>query len=331
MKRVNRTIISALAGFCLATTSAPARPTHPPPSITIIPGHYGGPTQPDGNTVVFEDADGLVVVDTGRHPEHQERILVVARSRGKPIRAIVNTHWHLDHSGGNARIRAVFPAARLYTSEAVRGALDGFLAQGLANGRRAYADPATSARQKAELKLGIDAIEGRRNLIPDEPVTGPRTIPYRRLGLRLDIQPNAATQADTTVYDPSTRTLVVGDLVVIPAPFFDTACADGWRRALDRIAGLPFDRLVPGHGPVMSRRDFAIYRSAFDRLVDCAEGGLPNRTCIAGWHRDAARFLPTTVERDQAAELLDYYIDRVIRSPGKQAEFCRPLARGAAS
>lgn len=313
-----RALFLVVLGSTLLTAAAPALP----PSMTFIPGRYGGPSQPDGNTMVFEDSTGLVVVDTGRHATISDQILAVAKGSGKPIRAIVNTHWHLDHSSGNVRLRAAFPGAKLYTGNAVRGALDGFLAGQLGQAKAMYADPKTAEAMRAELKLGIDTMEDRANLIPDMPVTGPTTIPYGRKGLELDLMPHAATGGDTIVYDPATRTLLAGDLVVIPAPFFDTACANGWKRALARIAAVPFVRLVPGHGPIMDRAEFMTYKGAFDRFVDCAQGVGDKAVCIAGWQRSAARFLLTDKDRAAADGLLDYYIDRIIRVPAKQQELC---------
>ena len=69
------------------------------------------------------------MVDTGRHPWHSDGILAFARDRKQPIAAIVNTHWHLDHSSGNRRLKAAHPAAKVYTTRAVDRALapGGFL------------------------------------------------------------------------------------------------------------------------------------------------------------------------------------------------------------
>jgi glyoxylase-like metal-dependent hydrolase (beta-lactamase superfamily II) len=290
--------------------------------IKIIPGYFGEARAPDGNTIVFEGRNGLVVVDTGRHLDHQEKILAYARERGKPIAAIVNTHWHLDHSGGNAEIRAVHPNARLHASNAVAGALEGFLARSLERARARLADPKVPEAQKAEVRLGIAAMEDRRNLLPDVPVTGPASLdPGGRL-LELRLAGPAATEGDVWIYDPATRTAVVGDLVVIPAPFFDTGCAQGWKAALAEIAKVPFTTLIPGHGPAMTRSQFASYRRAFDRLADCADGSSAKEACVEGWLSDAAEFLPTEQDRKGARELLDYYLGEILRSPEKKAELC---------
>src|SRR4051812_38629057 len=97
------------------------------PDWHLIPGGFEPGHSPDGNSIFLDAPDGLILVDTGRHPEHQAKLLAYAQARGRPIAAIVNSHWHLDHSGGNAEIRARFPGAAFYASDAIEGALKGFL------------------------------------------------------------------------------------------------------------------------------------------------------------------------------------------------------------
>lgn len=304
-----------LAALLLTAASAPF-------PVKLIPGQFDPSRNPDGNTVIFEDANGLVVVDTGRHKEQQAAILDYAKARGKPIVAIVNSHWHLDHSGGNQEIRAVFPRANLYTSNAVRAALDDFLARGLARSKARLADPNVSDAAKAETRLGVEAIEDRADLIPDRPVTGPTTIPFGPRPLRLFLAKDAATAGDTYLYDPTSRTLVAGDLVVLPVPFFDTACSEGWRKALDAIARQPFATLIPGHGPSLTRAQFMTYRTAFGRLIDCAESKAAKADCIAGWRRDAGPLLTGPKDAANADLLLDDYFDNGLRDPAFQRKWC---------
>lgn len=304
----------SLAFAALALTAAAPDPQWP---VKLIPGALPAGRAPDGNTIIFEDEDGLTVVDTGRHLDHQAKILDYARQRGKPITAIVNTHWHLDHSGGNEEIRAVYPHAKLYTSMAVTGAIKGYLAQPLINARKKLADPAVPEADKAETRLFVGAMDDEKDLIPDMPVTGDS-----KLGrLELHSSPFGSTEADTWLVDPASRTAVVGDLIVIPLPFFDSGCAKGWRAALDRIARERFDSVIPGHGPILSRAQFEIYRAAFGKFVDCAAGADPNQACIDGWLRDAAPLLSES-DRQDVQDSLGYYIDKIIRVPAKQAELC---------
>ena len=60
----------------------------------------GGPS--DLSVVVIEGDDGLLVVDTGAEPAEAEEILADLASRfGRPVRWVVNTHAHFDHTFGN--------------------------------------------------------------------------------------------------------------------------------------------------------------------------------------------------------------------------------------
>jgi len=306
--------------LCLTLMGAAAPPRSFP--VTLIPGAFPTDRQPDGNTIIFEDGHGLIVVDTGRHKEHQQAILDFARARGKPIVAIVNTHWHLDHSGGNQELRAVYPRAKLYTSQAIYGALDHFLARSLGNARRKLADPALSEAEKTEIRLGYDAISDRHDLIPDVPVTGKTRLPYAGRTLELRLARHAATEGDVWIYDPEARIVAAGDLVVLPLPFFDTACAEGWRKALAEIDRTDFRTLYPGHGPALSHGELSLYRLAFDRLIDCAEKDVAKSTCIDGWLRDAGPLIRTDTERQQSRDYLDYYIDHGLRDPKIQQDAC---------
>ncbi|NUR14073.1 MAG: MBL fold metallo-hydrolase, partial [Bradyrhizobium sp.] len=124
--------------------AANAAPAH------LIPGRVPLDWQgPDGNTVVLDAPGGLIVIDTGRSPKHAQAILDYSKQRRRPIAAIVNTHWHLDHTTGNDDIRRAYPNARVYASTAIEGALFGFLGRGRAQTDKALADPKTSEGQKA--------------------------------------------------------------------------------------------------------------------------------------------------------------------------------------
>jgi glyoxylase-like metal-dependent hydrolase (beta-lactamase superfamily II) len=107
------TAIAALVLAAAQAASATAPNSAPPPEelapgIDLLPGAMLPGRGPDGNTVVFDAPEGLIVIDTGRHTWHSDGILAFAAKRGRPVAAIVNTHWHLDHSSGNGRIKAAW-------------------------------------------------------------------------------------------------------------------------------------------------------------------------------------------------------------------------------
>ena len=290
--------------------------------FTFIEGQVRGDMQPDGNSIVLEGPKELLVIDTGRHPEHTDKIIAIARERNKPITAIVNTHWHLDHATGNARIRAAYPGAKLYASTAVEGALNGFLSRDVDQARASLNDPAVPESRKIDTRLYLGAIHDPANLIPDQPVKGPMSIRLGERELQLHLARHAATEGDVWVDDPASETVFVGDLVVVPLPFFDTGCAEGWRQALAEIDQLHFQTLVPGHGLPMDHAAFSSYRKAFDAFTACAEGSEPAASCVAVWMREGAAFVAMHPDPKYTEAALRYYVDRILRVPAKRTEFC---------
>jgi hypothetical protein len=120
--------------------------------------------------------------------------------------------------------------------------------------------------------------------------------------------------------------VIVGDLVVDIVPFMDTACADGWSKALAEVAKVPFTALIPGHGPVMSRADFAAWRTAYDNFVKCGHSTADKKQCVDGWSRDAAKFIDAA-HKDYVREAAEYYLTtRVRTTPAEQQRYCRPLS-----
>jgi glyoxylase-like metal-dependent hydrolase (beta-lactamase superfamily II) len=289
----------------------------------LVPGTWTPPSGPDGNSVLIDAPAGLILVDTGRHPAHQQAVLAAARKRGKPIAAIVNTHWHLDHTGGNAEIRAVYPGIPVYGSDAVDGALQGFFPQSRAGAEAHIASGKAPPEQVAEIRRDMAAMDDIPNLRPTQVVraTGPVTIAGRKLQLHLE--PYAATAGDVWLYDPQLRLAVAGDLVVGLTPFMDTACPEGWRATLGRIAAVPWRTLVPGHGAPMDRAAFSRWRTAFGNLLDCAGGAAPRQACIDGWTRDAAPFI-APADRARVPGMIGYYIDTRLRAaPEERRRYCK--------
>lgn len=283
---------------------------------------------PDGNSVLLDAPQGLILIDTGRHPEHSAKLIAYARERGRPIAAVVNSHWHLDHTTGNLDIREAYPAAHVYATTAIEGALVGFLGRNRANVDKMLADPETPPEQKAQLLRGRHRIDHPDTLRPTRPVrhSGPMSIAGRALDVR--VAPFAATEADLWIYDPTTKLAIVGDLVVDLVPFMDTACLEGWSEALDEVEKMPFRTLIPGHGPAMSRAEFLAWKAAFNNLAACGRSDADTAVCIAGWERDAARFIPES-HRAYVKEALDHYIETRLRSSTEeQQKYCKPLGDG---
>jgi glyoxylase-like metal-dependent hydrolase (beta-lactamase superfamily II) len=159
------------------------------------------------------------------------------------------------------------------------------------------------------------------SLKPTIPVTESGTMTIAGRSLTVNVARYAATEGDVWIYEPSEKLVIAGDLVVAMVPFMDTACAEGWRDALDEIAGTPFETLIPGHGEPMSNAQFMTWRGAFNNLLDCAASDSSRDTCIAGWSRDAAEFIPAGETR--VDEMVGYYIDTRLRAePEERLRYC---------
>ena len=290
------------------------------PGVRLLAGVFAPGSQPDGNTVFLEAPQGLVVVDTGRHLAHVQRIAEFATAAKQPLVMIVNTHWHLDHVGGNAALRAAFPGVRVLASDAIKEARTGFLA----NYRTQLEDrlnTASDAKAREILAAEIGLIDEGAKLEPDEVVREAGRRSLGGLDVEIGLERHAVTAADVWLFEPKSRTLVAGDLVTLPAPFLDTACPARWREALDRLTAVDFTRLVPGHGQPMSRAGFVTYRNAFANLLACGGSDRSKEACITGWLKDVATLVP---EKEEAftRSLMDYYVGVLRGDPAQIARRC---------
>ncbi len=302
-----------------ASAASAAEPFH------LIPGQVTANKGPDGNTIVLDAPKGLIVFDTGRHPEHAQAILDYAKARRRPIAAIVNSHWHLDHTTGNWDIRKAFPRVRVYASSALEGAITDFFPKSRKGAEEYLKSGKASPAARTELERGFYVMDHPELIRPSNLVkrSGPMTVAGRRLDVHL--AKYAATEGDVWIYDPKTRIALAGDLVVDIVPFMDTACPEGWRKALADIERVPFRTLVPGHGPVMSRSDFLTWKKAYEDFVGCGHSDVPKARCVDGWMKDDAKFIDDA-HRDYAREAADYYLTTRLRSsPEEQERYCKPL------
>jgi glyoxylase-like metal-dependent hydrolase (beta-lactamase superfamily II) len=288
----------------------------------MIPGGIRPNRQPDGNSVILEAPEGLVVVDTGRHAWHREAILSLARAKKKDIVAIVNTHWHLDHVSGNPDLRAAHPGLRVHSSAAIDGALTGFLPASAADSAAYLDDPKIPEETREDIRADLLTIQNGGALKPDVVIAASGTTALGGLALRISFVPDAVTAGDVWLYDPTRRVAVLGDLVTLPAPFFDTACPQGWKAALDAVASTPFEVAIPGHGAPMTRAQFLLYQSAFESFIECSGSTSAGDECAARW-ADSIRSLlgDDPLEHERAQGMAAYYVD-LLRANGGRSKHC---------
>jgi glyoxylase-like metal-dependent hydrolase (beta-lactamase superfamily II) len=307
-------LVLCSAALLAGTTTRIDRDTY------LIPGAFPKDQQPDGNSIVLVASQGLIVVDTARHASHTQQIVDFARLQQRPVVAIVNTHWHLDHIGGNLLLREQYPGVRVYASDALRGALQGFLKSYRGQLEQAIAQ-AKEGQDISAWRNEIRLIDGGARLAPDQTIEDTSTLNIAGRTLTLHLERGAATAGDIWVEDPATNIVLTGDLVTLPVPFFDTACPERWEATLNRMAQTSFTTLIPGHGAAMRPQDFAAYRKAFSALLACAASTQPATACAQQWIGNAGTLLSDD-DRTRVAPMLDYYMQAVLRNRKGRPGYC---------
>jgi glyoxylase-like metal-dependent hydrolase (beta-lactamase superfamily II) len=198
----------------------------------------------------------------------------------KPVRYVVNTHWHDDHHNGNQVYRELWPSVEFIAHSATREDMyEGTYNvrdQDVANfrtGAERYRrcattgkdddgkplDPRRQARAKELAGLFTamaPEIASVRTTPPDltfeDHLTiqrGDRTIEIRWLG-------RGNTRGDIVVYLPKERIVATGDLLVWPIPFAYGSYYEDWAGTMGRLDSLQADVIFPGHGLVQRDRTY---------------------------------------------------------------------------
>jgi glyoxylase-like metal-dependent hydrolase (beta-lactamase superfamily II) len=321
-----RALLLLAIGLLGACTTAPPAPATDPVlqplghGLWLLPGRFPRDRQPDGNSMVLEGRDGLLVIDSGRHAEHTQALLDFATRRGRPITTVLNTHWHLDHLGGNARLREALPGLEVVGSPAVERAITQRFPGYRRDLEAMLVDPKTTPEVREMVRVDLALYDRAAALVPTRPIDGPPqglTLAGRMLTVGHE---TAASDGDLWVLDRKSGVLAVGDLVTLPVPFLDTACPARWREALARVDALPFERLVPGHGPAMDRATWRRWRAGFDALMDCAATDAPARSCSARWIADLGPLLAPT-DHAVVHGMIGHYFAQRLRATDRD-RFC---------
>jgi glyoxylase-like metal-dependent hydrolase (beta-lactamase superfamily II) len=259
----------------------------------------------DGNSVVIVNEEDVVVVDTNITPASARAVIAeIKKITPKPVRYVVNTHWHNDHVTGNAAYREAYPQVDFIAhANTLADTLEIMLPQNkkflddapkniaaleerLAKGVRRDGTPMTE-KDKQEVKAYVEMFKGymaeaRGYTYVPATVTVERELVLHRAGgreIRLMHLGRGNTRGDLVVYLPKERVLVTGDLVVNPIPFSFGSYLGEWIETLRKLRALPADVIVTGHGPVQRDKAYietvgALLESTLSQARDAVKRGL---------------------------------------------------------
>jgi cyclase len=229
------------------------------------------------NLFIVNDADVVVVDSNGAPSITRQVVAALKRLTDKPVRYVVNTHYHDDHIRGNQVWREAYPGVEFIAHEFARDYLPGqgatnrknFLTgapaflqdlRGLLKDGKNLAGAPLSAEERASLESDVSLAslvlgEGDQaeTVLPTITVRdrltlvrGERVIDILHLG-------PGHTGADLVVHLPAERIVATGDLVAWPVPLVGNPQSHPatWSTALERLRELHPAILVPGHGPVL--------------------------------------------------------------------------------
>src|SRR2546422_408792 len=218
------------------------------------------------NTAIIESDDGVVIVDT--HSKPSAARVIVDRIRAitpKPVRYVINTHFHWDHWHGNEVYPKAYPGAEIVTNQITREAMrqkglkriDDHRRQVPAEIARLEADlaaasaPAERQRLAADVRLAKAYLAEVRALEPALPtIAFEQTMKlYRRdREIHLLHLGRAHTEGDVFVYLPKEKIVITGDAMIGWTPYMGDGYPEDWAGTLDHLAQLDFTHIIMGHG-----------------------------------------------------------------------------------
>ena len=240
-----------------------------PPGLTV-----------NANSVFIVNDEDVVVVDTTLTPgSAREALAALRKLTDKPVRYVVNTHWHDDHIMGNQVFREAFPTAEFVAHARTREYLpttglnnrklamsaDGYpgfiaaLKQRLEKNESVFGGP-LDEEERATLASDIRIAErymaenpSAQVVLPTLTVEDKLTLHRGRRTIEILALGRGHTSGDIVVHLPAEGVLVAGDLVIWPVPYvgYPQSHPGEWGATLKKLLALRPAVIVPGHGPVL--------------------------------------------------------------------------------
>jgi cyclase len=233
--------VSALALFILLAWIAYTQNQTQPAQLTINKVKDGlFEIEGDGgNVAVLVTSEGVILVDDKYERDHDQIMDRIKSVTPQPVKYVFSTHYHEDHSGGNAKF--------LPTSEIIstRNARTNILEHKQSNGSPDTKPARVVFTDETSVFLG-----GRE--------------------VRAHYFGRGHTNGDAVIYFPELRTIHTGDLMAGTSPLIDYpgggSLAEWGKTLSNAMAAWDFDTVIPGHGAVTNKAGLTTYRDNVEKL-----------------------------------------------------------------
>jgi len=205
-----------------------------------------------GNIGVSYGEDGTILIDDQFAPLTEKIQTAVSTLGAQPVKFLVNTHWHYDHTGGNENLGKANALIMAHDNVRVR------MAAGQGNQKPAAKVALPVVTYADGLKLHLNGEE-----------------------VRVVHMPAGHTDGDSIVHWTKSNVIHMGDLFFLRMsfPFVDASSGGNVRgivAAADKVLAIADDqtKIIPGHGPVATKADLQQYRNMVAEIVAKVETGI---------------------------------------------------------
>ena len=199
------------------------------------------------NAGIIVGQDAVLVVDTlVSNNKAKAFIKDIKAITEKPIKFVVNTHAHLDHSFGNSAFAEI-------------GAI--IISHANAMGYMKKASP--KILEKADVYFGLnrDEMAGTRIVFPQITFTEQMEVDLGGIQIQLRYMAHSHSKGSVYVYIPAQKVLLAGDILFTDYyANMSSSDVNGWVKTIDHMMSLDVGHIVPGHGPLSVKKDLTDQR-----------------------------------------------------------------------
>jgi cyclase len=216
------------------------------------------------NTVVIVNETDVTVFDSNTRASTARRIIAAIRGlTTKPVRVLINSHWHQDHWSGNDEYAKAWPGVQIIATTETRDYMKRMMAPFFIHGARNSLNAArTAGRDTTQAVRFLADLESTRRVLPTIAYRDSLTIWSGTREFRLISVTGDAT-GSTVLYLPRERLLVMGDVLVAqedgsgPPPWTTNSYSiTPWCNSLRALSALDANIIVPGQGKAFRDKQY---------------------------------------------------------------------------